>query len=82
MKNKDIVFECNDISHFSGTHTVASRSVIENGKPNPSKYRKFNIKTLENNQIDDFNSLREIVERRLKELLLKKNLPDLLIIDG
>jgi len=28
--NKDITFECNDISHFSGTHTVASRSVIEN----------------------------------------------------
>jgi excinuclease UvrABC nuclease subunit len=28
--NKDIIFECNDISHLSGTHTVASRSVIEN----------------------------------------------------
>lgn len=81
VKNKDIVFECNDISHFSGTHTVASRSVIENGKPNPSKYRKFNIKTLSDNQIDDFNSLREIIERRLKELLEKKNLPDLIIID-
>ena len=35
VKNKDIVFECNDISHLSGAHTVASRSVIENGKTNP-----------------------------------------------
>lgn len=82
VKNKDIVFECNDISHLSGAHTVASRSVIENGKTNPWKYRKFNIKTLENGKIDDFFSLQEIIERRLKELLLKKNLPDLLIIDG
>jgi len=41
------VFECNDISHLSGTHTVASRSVIENGKKNPKKYKKFRVKTLE-----------------------------------
>jgi excinuclease UvrABC nuclease subunit len=52
--NKNIVFECNDISHLSGTHTVASRSIIENGKKNPQKYRKFNIKTLEEGKIDDF----------------------------
>lgn len=82
VKNKDILFECNDISHLSGSHTVASRSIIENGKPNPSKYRKFNIKTLEDGKIDDFNSMREIMTRRLKELIEKKNLPDLIIIDG
>lgn len=45
--NSDIIFECNDISHLSGSHTVASRSVIENGKKNPAKYKKFRIKTLE-----------------------------------
>ena len=44
--NTDIIFECNDISHLSGTHTVASRSIIENGKKNPKKYKKFRIKTL------------------------------------
>ncbi len=82
VKNKDIVFECNDISHLSWSHTVASRSIIENGKPNPSKYRKFNIKTLEDWKIDDFGSMREIMIRRLKELIQKKNLPDLIIIDG
>lgn len=82
VKNKDILFECNDISHLSGSHTVASRSVIENGKPNPSKYRKFIIKTLEDGKIDDFASMREIMTRRLKELVQKKNLPDLIIIDG
>jgi excinuclease ABC subunit C len=82
VKNKDIVFECNDISHLSGSHTVASRSIIENGKPNPSKYRKFTIKTLPDGKIDDFASMREIFTRRLKELIEKRNLPDLIIIDG
>lgn len=80
--NQNIIFECNDISHLSGTHTVASRSVIENGKTNPSLYKKFNIKTLEHDKIDDFGSMREIMTRRLKELILKKNTPDLIIIDG
>jgi excinuclease ABC subunit C len=81
-KNKDIVFECNDISHLSGNHTVASRSIIENGKKNPAKYRKFTVKGLEEQKIDDFASMREIIERRLKELLKLKNLPDLIVIDG
>ncbi len=80
--NKDIIFECNDISHLSGSHTVASRSIIENWKTNPSKYRKFNIKTLPDLKIDDFSSMKEIMTRRLKELLEKWNLPDLIIIDG
>lgn len=79
---KDIVFECNDISHLSGTHTVASRSVIENGKTNSSKYRKFNIKTLSEWKIDDFWSMKEIMERRLKEVMKLQNIPDLIIIDG
>jgi excinuclease ABC subunit C len=52
--HKNILFECNDISHLSGTHTVASRSIIENGKSNTSKYKKFTIKTLEEGKIDDF----------------------------
>jgi len=79
--NKDIIFECNDISHLSWTNTVASRSIIENWKPNKNKYRKFNIKTLENLKIDDFSSMKEIMQRRLKELIEKNNLPDLIIID-
>jgi excinuclease ABC subunit C len=52
--NKDIIFECNDISHLSGTHTVASRSIVENGKKNLKKYKKFRIKTLSQGKIDDF----------------------------
>lgn len=79
--NKDIIFECNDISHISGNHTVASRSIIENWKTNPSKYRKYKIKTLEEGKIDDFASMREVLTRRLKEIEKTWFVPDLIIID-
>ena len=80
--NKSIIFECNDISHISWNHTVASRSIIENWKSNTSKYKKFKIKTLDEQKIDDFNSMREVMTRRLKEIEKLDNTPDLIIIDG
>lgn len=79
--NKNIIFECNDISHISWNYTVASRSIIENWKSNNQKYKRFKIKNLEQWKIDDFNSLKEIISRRLIELEKLKNLPDLIIID-
>lgn len=79
--NKNIIFECNDISHISWYHTVASRSIIENWKTNNSKYKKFKIKTLDYWKIDDFDSMREITTRRIKEIYKLKNTPDLIIID-
>lgn len=80
--NKDIIFECNDISHISGNHTVASRSVIENWKTANAKYRKFKIKTLEKWEINDFDSMREIMTRRIAEIKKTWIIPDLIIIDG
>lgn len=82
QKNKNIIFECNDISHLSGTHTVASRSVIENWKTAPNKYKKYRIKTLTDQKINDFDSMREVITRRLKEILHTWEIPDLIIIDG
>ncbi len=79
--NKDIIFECNDISHLSGNYIVASRSVIKNWKKDKSLYRKFKIKTLKEQKIDDFWALKEIIERRLKEIVKTSNIPDLIIID-
>lgn len=79
--NKDIIFECNDISHISWNHTVASRSIIENWKSNSSKYKKFRIKSLEEQKINDFDSMREIMQRRLKEIEKTLVVPDLIIID-
>ncbi len=80
--NPQLIFECNDISHLSGTHTVASRSVIEDGKKNPKKYKKFRVKTLNQWKIDDFWSMEEIMKRRILELQKLSNYPDLIVIDG
>ena len=44
-----------DISHTSGNQTVGVVVVFEQGYPNPSLYRKFNIKSVEG--IDDFRSM-------------------------
>ncbi|MDD2516557.1 MAG: excinuclease ABC subunit UvrC, partial [Candidatus Gracilibacteria bacterium] len=81
-KQKQIIFECYDISHIAGNYTVASRSVIINGKSEPSKYRKYKLKTIEGGEIDDFKSLREVLGRRTKEAIKDNNWPDLIIIDG
>jgi len=82
INKKEIIFECNDISHLSWSHTVASRSIINNGKNDTSKYKKFTIKTLSNWKIDDFDSMREIIGRRLKEIEKTNYIPDLIVIDG
>lgn len=63
-EKKEIVFECFDISHSHGEHTVASKSVLVNGKPEPKRYKKYRIKTLKTTEIDDFASMEEILTRR------------------
>lgn len=73
--------ECYDISHIQGTNTVASMVVFINGLPAKSEYRKFKIKTVEVGKPDDFQSMKEVLSRRLKRLA-PENYPDLIIIDG
>lgn len=63
-KKKEVIFECFDISHSHGEHTVASKSVLVNGKPDPKRYKKYRIKTLTTGRIDDFASMDEILTRR------------------
>jgi excinuclease ABC subunit C len=83
-----------DISHIQGTDTVASMVVWENGRMKKSDYRKFIIRGEEGRggegtngnplrQNDDFASMREAVTRRYRRLQEeKKQLPDLILIDG
>jgi excinuclease ABC subunit C len=74
------LIEAFDISHLGGTDTVASMVVFKDGKPYKSGYRKYNISV---DQIDDFESMREVVFRRYKRQLDEENqLPDLILIDG
>ena len=75
------VMECFDISHISGTDLVGSMVQFREGKPDQSNYRRFKLKTVEGN--DDFAAMREVVERRYTRLIQeKKELPDLILIDG
>ena len=75
--------ECFDISHLGGTGTVASCVVFENGAPRKSDYRTYTIRTVESGKPDDFQSMREVVERRYARLLEENGpWPDLVIIDG
>ena len=70
-----------DISHLSGTDTVASQVVFVDGKPCKKEYRHYNVKTVAG--IDDFASMREIVSRRVRRLVEEgQPFPDLFLIDG
>ena len=74
--------ECYDISHIQGTNTVASMVVFQNGLPKKTAYRKFKIKSTEGKP-DDFQSMKEVLSRRLAKLGQPKwEKPDLIIIDG
>jgi len=66
-----------DISNISGTSTVASMVVFENGAPAKSEYRKFRIKTVWGS--NDVASLKETLARRFRNPWRR---PDLLLIDG
>jgi excinuclease ABC subunit C len=69
-----------DVSHLTGTGTVASMVQFRLGRPVRSGYRRFKV-TLDRN--DDTASMAEAVSRRLRGLLERKEpLPDLMVIDG
>ena len=80
LKSKPKIIECFDISHIQGTSVVASMVVFDNGKPNKSKYRRFELKNSQKN--DDYSALKEIFTRRLKRLEDENELPDLMLVDG
>jgi excinuclease ABC subunit C len=71
-----------DVSHLSGTDTVASLVVFLDGSPAKSEYRTFKLRTL-NGKVDDFESIREVVARRYSRLVNDNlELPDLVLVDG
>ena len=88
--------EAFDISNTNGFENVASMVVFEKGKPKPSDYRKFRMKTVAGP--DDYACMREAITRRFthgleeaRELRAKgmdeklgsfTRFPDLLMMDG
>ncbi len=71
-----------DIAHIGGKFPVASLISFWKGNPDKKNYRYFRLKTT-NGVIDDFASMREATSRRYSRLVNeKKELPDLILIDG
>ncbi len=83
--------ECYDMSHLQGTNYVGSMVVVEDGLAARREYRRFKIKTLEQN--DDYAAMEEVLTRRLTNYLKDRDKPvaergkfqyppQLLVVDG
>jgi excinuclease ABC subunit C len=83
--------ECYDISNLAGTEIVGSMVVMEDGLPKRSDYRRFKIRSL--NQQDDFASMAEVLTRRFTNYLKEREEgvhagkrfaypPNLVLVDG
>lgn len=69
--------ECYDISNLAGNFATGSMVVFTNGQMDKSQYRRFRIKFT--TKPDDYEMIREVLERRFKN---NWQIPDLVIIDG
>ena len=65
-----------DISNIQGVGSIGSMVVFTNGKKDKKEYRRYKIKTVIGP--NDYDSMAEIVERRLKY----GDFPDLMLLDG
>ena len=72
--------ECFDVSHLYGEQTVAACVVFGVEGVMKSEYRKYNITGI--TAADDYAAIEQAVSRRIKSGIEKKDLPDVLIIDG
>ncbi len=83
--------ECFDISNLQGTEIVASMTVLEDGIPKRSEYRRFKVRNQEGQ--DDFAAMEEVLTRRFRRYLDERDEgaragkrfsypPNLLVIDG
>jgi len=84
--------ECYDISNIQGTSATGSMVVFEDGRPKPSLYRRFRIKSVAG--ANDYAMLQEVLRRRFRRAASGDgrpseaqasewaHFPDLLIVDG
>ncbi len=81
LSDLPVHIECFDNSNFQGSYPVSAMVCFRDGLPYKKDYRHFNVKTVED--INDFATMAEVVERRYKRLLMENTpLPQLVIIDG
>ena len=72
--------EAIDIAHLQGGETVGSKVCFIDGRPFKDGYRRYRIKTVDN---DDYMAIREVVSRRYRDAGAGQELyPDVILIDG
>lgn len=76
LEELPIRIESFDISNIQGVDSIGSMVVYTNGKKDKKEYRRYKIKTVIGP--NDYDSMAEILERRIKH----GNLPDLILLDG
>lgn len=90
LENPPKRIEAYDISNTGTTEIVASMIVFEDGLPAKKEYRKFKIKSI--NQ-DDYASMQEVIYRRFKHAEKEQTesgssetkfsvMPDIILLDG
>ena len=72
-----------DVSHHGGKETVASCVVFTDGTPRKSDYRTYKIRSTDEGTPDDYQAMREVVDRRYRRMIDEDGpWPDLVVIDG
>lgn len=81
LKSKPRIIDGVDISTIGGQETVGSIIKFVDGVPFKKGYRRFKIKTADEN--DDYSSIREVTGRYFSRLKREKDVsPDIFLIDG
>ncbi len=80
LRNSPKLIECYDISNLQGSMVVGSQATFDEGEPQKALYRRYRIRTVEGQ--DDFASLYEVLNRRLRRAREENEFPDLWVIDG
>ncbi len=82
-----LYIECYDISNLSSSDMVGGMVVLDNGRPAKRYYKKFNIKTVY--EQNDYACMQEVLRRRFENYFDPDckdtgfaTLPDLIFLDG
>lgn len=82
-----LYIECYDISNLASSNMVGGMVVLDNGRPAKRYYKKFNIKTVA--EQNDYASMQEVLRRRFENYFDPEckdtgfsTMPDLIFLDG
>ena len=79
--NTPYTIESFDNSNLFGEYPISALVVYKNGRPAPSLFRKYHVKTVKG--ANDYETMKEVVYRRYLRLNMEdKSMPDLILMDG